>query len=169
MHHCGGPCVTTVEEHLSYRQPRTRPLFTELSTRERHYLAEFIHVRHYEAGETVYSEGDVGSGLYLIRSGQVRLSVEPPEGESVELARLEPGDFFGETALCEATTRLTTATAVETSELLGLFRSDLLQLIQNRPGTSNKILYGLSQVLSRRIKAMESLHRDTLSPSYGEK
>jgi len=145
------------------------PMFSELSERERHYLADFIHVRHYEAGETIFSEGDVGSGLYVIRSGLVRMSVEPVDGGSVELARLEAGDFFGETALCEATTRLATAVAAEACELLGLFRSDLLQLIQNRPALSNKILYGLNQVLSRRIQAMENLHRESLSPVFGEK
>lgn len=145
------------------------PFLAELSGRERTFLAGYLHVRHYEAGETIYAEGDIGSGLYMIRSGRVRLSIAPPEGEITELARLEPGDFFGETALTEAAPRLTTATAVEPCELVGLFRSDLLQLSQVRPPLCNKILMGLNRVLSRRIQAMETLHRDRFATFRGEK
>ena len=143
-------------------------VFKELSARDRLYLAEHLHVRHYDQGETIFEEGDIGSGFYLIRSGHVRLSLEPADAESVELARLEAGDFFGETALSEAAPRLTTAVAVETSELVGLFRSDLEQLAQNRPVLCNKILLSLNQVLSRRIRAMETLHRDSIVPSKNE-
>lgn len=145
------------------------PVFAELSKRDRLHLCEYLHVRHYDPAETIFAEGDIGSGFYLIRSGHVRLSLEPPTGESVELARLESGDFFGETALCEASPRLYTAVALEACELVGLFRSDLLQLAQNRPALCNKVMIALNQVLSRRIQAMESLHRDKFIPARSEK
>lgn len=143
----------------------TGTVFEGLSSRDRHFLADYLHVRHYDQGESIFEEGDIGSGFYLIRSGHVRLSLEPPDAESVELARLETGDFFGETALSEAAPRLTTAVAMESSELVGLFRSDLQQLAQNRPVLCNKILLSLNQVLSRRIRSMETLHRDSIVPS----
>lgn len=145
------------------------PIFSELSARERAYLTEYLHIRHYEPGETVYAEGDIGSGLYMIRSGRIRLSMDPPDGDTVEIARLEAGDFFGETALTEASPRLTTAVANDACELVGLFRSDLSQLAQIRPPLCNKILLGLNKVLSRRIQAMSALHRDSLSTLRGEK
>lgn len=145
------------------------PIFSELNDRERHYLGEYLHVRHFNSGETVYTEEDIGTGLYMIRSGFVRLSVNTEKGDSIELARLEAGDFFGETAMSEAAPRLVTAVAVEASELVGFFRTDLLQIAQNRPGTGNKILLGLSQVLAHRIQTMETLHRDNLSTIYAKK
>jgi len=140
------------------------PVFSELSARDRQYLTEHLHTRHYDQGEIIFEEGDIGSGFYLIRSGHVRISLDPSDAESVELARLSTGDFFGETALSEAAPRLTTAIAIETSELVGLFRSDLELLAQNRPVLCNKILLSLNQILSRRIRAMETLHRDSIFP-----
>lgn len=140
------------------------PVFSELSGRNRQYLTEYLHIRHYDQGETIFEEGDIGSGFYLIRSGHVRLSLEPSDDESVELARLSTGDFFGETALSEAAPRQYTAIATETSDLVGLFRSDLELLAQNRPVLCNKILLSLNQILSRRIRAMETLHRDSVVP-----
>lgn len=140
------------------------PLFSELTSREQLFLTEYMHARHYDPGETIYAEGDIGSGFYLLRTGQVLLSFEIPDGDSIELAHLMPGDFFGETALTEPAQRLTTATAIDACELVGLFRSDLQQLAKNRPALCNKVLVSLNQVLSRRIRTMEKVHRDSVQP-----
>ena len=144
------------------------PLFAELTTREQLLLTEYMHARHYDAGEAIYAEGDIGSGFYLIRTGLVVLSLEGPDGEHIELARLQSGDFFGETALTEPSPRLNRAVAQETCELVGMFRSDMQQLAKNRPVLCNKVLTSLNRVLSRRIRTMESLHRETVLPALAE-
>lgn len=144
------------------------PLFADLTSREQLLLTEYMHARHYDSGESIYSEGDIGSGFYLIRTGQVRLTLEETNGDGIVLARLTSGDFFGETALTEPAQRLNTATAIDACELVGLFRSDLQQLAKNRPALCNKVLLSLNQVLSRRIRTMEALHRDTLLSSQAQ-
>ena len=145
------------------------PVFSELSSREKLFLSEYFHARRYKAGEAIFTEGDIGSGFYLIRTGLVRLFVEPPGGDVVELARLEPGDFFGETTLCENSSRLYSASAVESAEMAGMFRSDLEQLANDRPTLCIKVLSAINKILSRRIQAMESLHQELFVPEKAVK
>ena len=48
------------------------------------------------AGERVITEGDAPDGMYIVASGAVRIVHRPGAPDEVELARLGPGDVFGE-------------------------------------------------------------------------
>jgi len=45
------------------------PIFSKLSQRELKFLEKIVHIRNFEADEMVFSAGDIGSGMYIIRSG----------------------------------------------------------------------------------------------------
>ncbi len=130
----------------------TIPAFGELNGRELKFLETMVHVRRYAGGETVFADGDVGSGMYAIRSGRVRIVHHYPDGRQEELALLGPGDFFGESTLTSPTSRSATAVTLETCELVGLFRADLLETMQQHPVIASKILLGLTRVLSERLQ-----------------
>lgn len=55
--------------------------------------------------------------MYYIREGRINLSTRKNGYEKV-LTTLEKGDFFGETALIDEIPRITTATAIEETELI---------------------------------------------------
>lgn len=130
----------------------TIPAFSELKGRDLRYLETMVHARHYTAGETVFAEGDVGSGMYAIRSGRVRIHRHLPDGGEEEMALLESGDFFGESTLTAPATRSATAVALDNSELIGLFRADLMEIVQKHPMIASKILLGLTRILSERLQ-----------------
>src|SRR5262249_34838231 len=67
--------------------------FKNLTPTELTHVAESMTKRHYLPGEAVIVEGETGHEMYLISDGEVRI-----ERAGQELARLGPGEFFGEPA-----------------------------------------------------------------------
>jgi CRP-like cAMP-binding protein len=127
------------------------PMFKKLNKRELAFLEHIVHVRTYEANETIFSEGDIGSGMYTIRSGQVQVYNLDEQGQEVEQAILEPGDFFGEVALTASRPRCASARATDATVLVGLFRTDLLDAVRRSPAPAAKIMLGLNRVISDRL------------------
>jgi CRP-like cAMP-binding protein len=129
----------------------TVPVFSELEGRELDHVESLVHIRRYSPRETVFEEGDTGSGMYVIRTGKVEIFLRDAEGREVPLALLGPGDFFGETTLTAPASRTASARTLDASELLGLFRADLLETVQRHPGIASKILLGLTRIVSERL------------------
>jgi CRP-like cAMP-binding protein len=127
------------------------PMFKNLEKRELSFLEHIVHVRNYESNGTIFNEGDIGSGMYTIRNGQVQIYTLDEHGQEIDQAILEPGDFFGEIALTASRPRCASARATETTVLIGLFRTDLLKAIRRSPAPSAKIMLGLNRVISDRL------------------
>ncbi len=140
------------EESLAYFLG-TVPVFSELGRRELHFLESLVHIRRYSPHETIFDEGDPGSGMYAIRSGRVSISVRTPDGQREQLALLGPGDFFGETTLAAPASRTASSRTLDNTELIGLFRADLLEATHKHPAIANTILLGLSKVVCERLQA----------------
>ena len=128
------------------------PIFDALKKRDLKFLESMVHVRNYQADETVFHEGDIGSGMYCIRSGQVQIFIHNEAGREVEQALLGPGDFFGEVALTEQRPRIASARALEPTVLIGLFRADMLDAVNKYPATASRILLGLTRCISDRLQ-----------------
>ena len=128
------------------------PMFAELNGRELNFLEKMVHVRNYRASEFVFEEGDPGTGMYMIRSGGVRIHAKNLLGTEDELAILGPGDFFGETTLTAPAPRIASARTAEPTELVGLFRADLLDMVERQPTLTSKILIGLTRIVSERLQ-----------------
>jgi CRP-like cAMP-binding protein len=86
--------------------------------------------------------------MYIIQEGTIEIVYEPT---SDTLAELTDGDFFGELALLNETPRSATAVARTESVLYGLFRPDLLGLVERDPSLGVQILLRMSQVISERL------------------
>ena len=135
-------------------------LFQDLTPKEIEFLTHIVHIRHYNAGEKIFKQGDPGVGMYLIMNGSTDIimhdpAIEPKYGEAQEIfiTRLERGDFFGELSLIEEPShRSATAISINKSTLIGFFKPDLLQVIQRNPSTGNKISLRLAEILGKRLR-----------------
>jgi CRP/FNR family transcriptional regulator, cyclic AMP receptor protein len=135
-------------------------LFQDLTQSEVDFLSQLVHIRHYQAGEAIFRQGDSGVGMYLILNGTVDIIMHDPSAESTNkedneifITRLEKGDFFGELSLVEEPSyRSATAVSLSPSILVGFFKPDLLQIIQRNPLTGNKISLRLAEILGRRLR-----------------
>lgn len=142
------------EESLPYFLG-TVPIFAELTERDLAYVEPLVHVRDYSEREIVFGEGDPGSGLYVVRSGRVKIFNHDGNNREQELALLGPGDFFGETTLASPAMRTASARTIEKTQLIGFFRSDLLETVQKNPNLAIRLLLGLTRVMSERLHASD--------------
>jgi putative ABC transport system ATP-binding protein len=94
-------------------------LFKSLTPRQLTDVAEKMTKRHFAASETVIRAGETGEEFFLILEGEV----EVIRAEH-EVARLGPGDFFGEVALISGEPRNATVVAVAEVEAYVLGKSD---------------------------------------------
>lgn len=123
------------------------PFFTSLKPVYVAELAGKLTGRSYRRGEVIFHKDDPGSALHIVKSGQIKIAAESPEGEEVLLTILSEGDFFGELSLLDGKPRSATATAMEAAQTLTLDRNDLLDVIQKYPEMAGDILAALSDRL----------------------
>ncbi len=128
------------------------PLFRGMTRSELREFDRIIHRRRYREDETIFWEGEPGVGMYIIQEGSVGIYKAAREEERELLAELERGDFFGELALLDESPRSATAVALEESKILGLYRPDLLDLIERKPRLGNKFLFHLASLIGERLK-----------------
>ncbi len=129
---------------------------------ENQKLQEFLH--RFEAGTVIFSEGDLGSEMYIIQKGHVRITLHIADKER-EVAVLEKGDFFGEIALLDTSpARSATATAVDEVEALRLTSADLDQILRRKPDIAVRMMMKLSERLRETNRRFEELgSREALS------
>ena len=132
------------------------PLFQELTPKELRILERVVHIRTYEAEQSVFLESEPGAGIYVIRSGRVEIILNYKTQHPLTLADLEPGDFFGEMALLGYTSRSATAVVRERSELIGFFHPDLIEILTVHPSMGAKISLGLAKTLAERLRYTNS-------------
>jgi CRP-like cAMP-binding protein len=130
---------------------RTVPLFEGLTFRDLKKIELIVHERTFMPDEVVFYERQPGTGMYIIKKGLIKLTKTINE-EKAKIAELEEGEFFGEMALLEDYPRSAEATAVVKTEVLGIFRPDLFDLIEHNPRLGSKILMNLSQRLANRLR-----------------
>ena len=121
-------------------------------------LANRMRRRKFRRNEVIFHQGDPGDSLHIVASGAVKILLPSAEGEEAIIATLRPGDFFGELALLDGSTRSATATALEASETLTLPRPVLMELTGTVPGLGDALLVGLSRELRRLTSQVEELH-----------
>ena len=138
---------------------KSNVLFQDLSRKELRFVSDIVHLRNYRDGECVFRQDDLGVGMYIIVSGAVAISAHQPHTETnhphdtIVIAQLESGDFFGELALVEENGRRSaTAVAVGATTLIGFFKPDLFDIIKRNPQAGLKISLRLGQVLGQRLK-----------------
>jgi uncharacterized membrane protein len=138
--------------------------FKLLGDEDRLALAGVVDLVKLGDGETLFRAGDPGEGLFLMRSGEVELSVRDNAGQKIILDITRAGDFFGEIALLDSGARTATAVALTDSELIELDRDDLLLLFQKKPDAALSML----AAMGRMTRKADELLRARVSRNVNE-
>ncbi len=123
------------------------PIFTEFNTRELAELASSARSRIFREGDVVFHREDPGNGLYVIRVGTIKISIEASDGQETLIALLGAGECFGELAVLDGRPRSATATALDRTEALYLPRDGFLRFLDEHPIAMRKIVLILAQRL----------------------
>ena len=116
-------------------------------------LEERLEQRSFKAGETIYSIGDQGHEIYLIRRGEVRLMA--PVGGSRQLhhvATIGRGDFFGGLAFLDGRPRSDNAIAHTDTDLYILTLEHFNQLADEHKRLALVLITALSRTLAHRLR-----------------
>jgi NADH:quinone reductase (non-electrogenic) len=87
------------------------------------FRTEKVDRAHYEAGEIIVNQGEIGDKFYVVVKGSVEI-VRKDRAQAQRLATLGPGEHFGEVALLKDVVRTATVRALEPTDLLALGRGD---------------------------------------------
>ncbi|MGD0675865.1 MAG: DUF1003 domain-containing protein [Polyangiaceae bacterium] len=103
------------------------PLFQGLGDDDREALAARLTEKSFKAGDIVFSQGDSGSSMYVVRSGAVQVYLPSADREEpvVVLKELRTAEFFGELALFDDKPRSASVRAIVDTVLLELTREEL--------------------------------------------
>lgn len=107
------------------------PSFARVPPANLHALFQRFHPIPVKAGQEVIRQGEpVGEHYYLIREGQARVSRRNELGQELVLAKLGPGEGFGEEALISHNARNATVTMLSDGLVMGLSSEDFDTLLK---------------------------------------
>ncbi|HEY75412.1 MAG TPA: cyclic nucleotide-binding domain-containing protein [Thermoflexia bacterium] len=122
-----------VPRHEIVERLRNVRLFSNLSLFDLEALAALVRPIEYTRGAIVYRQGEPGDRYFIVHRGCLRATRLDPEGEMVEVRRLEPGDGVGETSLLLGDVRDVTLEVLERSILLYIERAAFEQFLREHP------------------------------------
>ena len=121
------------------------PLFSGLTQRQLKQLARGFREREFKPGTAVVREGQMsGVGFFVITEGEAYVSVD-----GSEVARLGPGDHFGELALISERVRSATVTAAGPLNCLVMAFWDFREFAKENPDVTWKLLQHLVELLTQ--------------------
>ena len=103
----------------------------------------------YLADETIFSQGDQANAVFYIQSGRVKLTVVSMAGKEAVIAHLPAGSFFGEGTLAGQSTRISSASALDSSTIIRIEKKVMQDLLQREPEFAEQFL---KHLLSRNIR-----------------
>lgn len=136
---------------------RDLPLLARLPDDDLKALASRGRVRRFNAGTTIFHEGDPGDALYVVVDGRVRISRISGSGTEATLAMVGAGDCFGDLALFDGRPRSATATAASATRTFVVSRDDFVAWVRERPAASLALLETLSLRLRRTDEVVTDL------------
>ncbi len=87
---------------------------------------------NFKTGDAIIQEGERGNLFYLIVAGHVRVVADGLEGPK-EVARLAPGQFFGEMAVLNDEPRTASVIAIAEVRCLAFAKNDVVAILHDYP------------------------------------
>lgn len=116
-----------------------------------------VKPRRYDAGQTIYTQGDQGTEMFRIASGSVRLSVTRSDGREVIFLFFEPGDCFGDSSLVDDEVRPQTAEAMTDTVLEALDKPAFVALQRDHRNFDHALMH----LLARQMRVVSTHYVDT--------
>lgn len=124
---------------------RRVPLFEQCGGRDIEKIGQLADEVDVPAGKVLMKEGASAREFFAVIDGSMRV-----EQNGREIARLGPGDFFGEIALVDGGPRTATVTAEVASRLLVVGHREFHSLLEQNPGIQLQVL----QALAKRVRRL---------------
>jgi CRP-like cAMP-binding protein len=132
------------------------PVFGGLEGRSLESVIDVLNTQTFSAGATIFSEGELGRSMYVLRKGEVEVLRTSASGKKVPIVKLGPGECFGEMALVELQPRSATIVVKKKAETFSLTNFDLYKLYREDNYAYVIVLQNICRLLSRRLRKADS-------------
>ena len=133
-------------------------LFHGLTAEELREVERVTTTRSFRKGEVIYTPGETGEALFLLREGAVQIYRMSPEGRKLVIAHLLPFSFFGEMSCIGQGMYDTFAEVTEDSTIVTMNCAVLNTLLVRKPQVARRIL----EAFGRRVIEAERQLEDTV-------
>ena len=129
------------------------PLFENLDPDEIQQVLHIVEVRSFQAGDTVFKEGEPGDTWYVLYRGEVEvLTNAKGEAEAEVISILSPPACFGEMAVLDGLPRWASIRASEDSIVLCVSRTAFDELLASGDEVATKLLHQIAILLAHRAR-----------------
>jgi len=127
---------------------RSTDLFSGLDAAMLNQIASGVEWFFLPARETLFRQGDIGDGLYILINGRLRLFVER-EGKEEVIDEIVRGEIVGEISLLTGEPRSATVRAIRDSNLVKFSIEACHKIVENHPS----VMFHLAKIIARRLGA----------------
>jgi len=117
--------------------------------------------RHARAKEWLLEEGEIGTDIYFLTSGAVRVLITPSPDREVILADIDAGSYFGEMAAIDGQPRSAGILAITDATIACMPATVFREVLRNHPDVSEQLLKHLVariRTLDQRINEFSSMN-----------
>jgi len=132
------------------------PFFGGLLDASLDRLIPMLVERRFDAGATVVAEGESGRSMYIVHSGELVVSKLGESGHVIGIARLGPGDFFGEMTLIEMQNRSATVVTESPTVLYELTAGNLYTYYKADIYAYAMVMQNINRELCRRLRRADN-------------
>lgn len=126
---------------------RATPYFQYLKYKELVQIVNLSETRHFDADEAIFAQGADPGCMFFVVEGSVAL-----ERAGATVAKLAPGDHFGEMAMIDETPQELAAVAGADTEVLAFRRDRFMELLRSEPNLAVKLLWNFLQIWTIRLR-----------------
>ncbi len=144
--------LPTREIHSSLRRVS---VFDGLTDPEIDAFSGFFRERRIDANCVLFREGDRGDSLFVVLQGSFTVDLLGPNGESLCIGHLGPGDVIGELACLDNTPRSATLIATSKALALELTWTEFERMSRDLPRVASLLLGVILQELTDRLRAID--------------
>ncbi len=123
----------TAADEQEIKELQASKLFSSFREQALERILSSTSLRSFQEGDIIVTEGETGSSLFLIVSGEVKVFTRGEQGEHLPLAELGPGDFFGEVSLLTGKPRTATITAKSPVTAIELHKHSVDKIAEEHP------------------------------------
>ena len=138
-------------------------LFKEFTETGLRIFATIATEKTIPAGSPLFVESMVGESLFIVKSGQVRVTVRDG-GQEKELGVLGPGEHLGALALLAKSVRLVSAVAISGCEVVEIAQRDYYRLQPQKPQACLKLALAIAADLAQQANDNRDALRSLVTP-----
>jgi len=131
--------------------------FAGLPDRVQVAIASIATLRHYDAGQIIYLEGEPATAVFILESGWVKATRMSPEGREQAMLFLRAGEIFGDIAVFTDTPYPGTVMALEPSDVWVIDRMAILDLVARHQELAMAVIRHLAERVLYYVGLVEDL------------